>query len=180
MKKIFTVAAMVLTAGAFAQKNTTSPSFISYGAAEVNQFSNKADTTILAPAFVSDTACGLGLYRISFDPANTLDSGFVTGYNAYGDREKGQHFSTSLSNAKVNAAFAFFAVKGSVPGADTTTFVAKVYSVNMTDTTITLLEAAFPYLLPISIPLRQTAFSLLRSSSLPRFRYPAILSFPLK
>lgn len=140
MKKLFT---MVLAASAFAgfaQKNEavlTAAKQLPIG----NQFADKSDS-LLQPAFLSDTSCGIALYTTT---VQGQPGGFVTGVNVYGDLEKGQIFQ-GVAGAKVDTTIAFVGAKLAMTGAGANdTYVAKLYTLNLgADTTLTLLGTSQP------------------------------------
>ncbi|MBL0912618.1 MAG: T9SS type A sorting domain-containing protein [Bacteroidia bacterium] len=141
MKKIFTIAAIAVSVSAFAQRNVsniTSTTSRTIG----NTFAAKADTLLL-PGAASDTACS-SLATYTFNQGGQ-PGGFITGVNVFADAEKGQVFSTNLPGASVTGAIGFFAIKAVMtPAGAADNYVAKVYSLNSTDTTVTLLGTSLP------------------------------------
>ena len=141
MKKIFTIAAIAVGVSAFAQRNTGAISPANSRTIG-NTFAAKADTLLL-PGAASDTACA-NLVTYTFNQGGQ-PGGFITGVNVFADAEKGQVFTQNLPNASVTGAIGFFALKSAItPAGANDTYVAKVYSLNPSDTSVTLLGTSLP------------------------------------
>lgn len=132
MKRLFTlVSVLAVTATAtYAQRAISGE--ISGKSRAMSTTQDKADTTVLlTPAFANPVAgCDtLTLY-------GTNGGGVVTGFNEYGDLEKAAIFSGSGS---VIAVFAQVGAAVSNTGFEDTPFAAKIYSVNLSDSSFTQL-----------------------------------------
>lgn len=132
MKKLFTIVSVLAVSATATYAQRAISGEIPGKARAMSTSYDKADTTVLqTPAFANPVAgCDtLTLY-------GTNGGGIVTGFNEYGDLEKAALFSGSGS---VIAVFAQVGVAGSNAGFETTPFAAKIYSVNLTDSTFSQL-----------------------------------------
>lgn len=133
MKKLFTIVSVLAVSATVSYAQRTVAGEMTGKARPNTLLLDKADTTVLfTPGIANPTPGGCDTLAVY----TTNGGGSVTGFNEYGDLEKAAIFGGSGNVIAVVAQVAFAA---SNPGFEMAPLAAKIYSVNMADSSFTQL-----------------------------------------
>lgn len=132
MKKIFTIVSVIALSATAINAQRAISGQISGKSIAITPSYDKADTSVVLTPGISDPTSGCDTLTVY----GTNGGGAVTGFNEYGDLEKAAIFN---GTGNVIAVVAQVAAAVSNTGFETTPFAAKIYSVNLADSSFTQL-----------------------------------------